>query len=130
MTVKSSPARNPRGLEGALRKMALALPETTEDFPWGHRAIKVRGKAFVFLVQERDALVLSVKLPRTGYQALALSYTAPTEYGLGKSGWITARIPRKATATGSYACQAREWIEESFAAVAPKKLAARRGEPT
>lgn len=114
--------KNPRGLEGALRKFALALPEATEDFPWGHRAIKVRGKAFVFLVQEPDALVISVKLPKTGYQALALPFAAPTEYGLGKSGWVTARIPPKASATGSYARQCQEWIEESFAAIAPKRL--------
>src|SRR4051794_25855789 len=28
----------------ALRKAALAYPEAHEDMPWGHHAIKVRGK--------------------------------------------------------------------------------------
>src|SRR5436190_2344966 len=92
-------ARNPRGLEGALRKFALSYPEATEDYPWGHRALKVKGKSFAFLVAEKDALVLSVKLPKTGYQALALPFVKPTEYVLGKAGWVTARIPPRASAT-------------------------------
>src|SRR3954464_2000969 len=124
MTTERAASRNPRGLEGALRKFALSYPEATEDFPWGHRALKVKGKAFAFLVAEKDALVLSVKLPKTGYQALALPFVKPTEYGLGKAGWVTARIPPKASATGKYGAQCRDWIDESYRAVAPKKLAA------
>ena len=38
--------------ESALRRAALAYPETTEDFPWGHRALKVKGKVFLFLSRE------------------------------------------------------------------------------
>ncbi len=41
----------------SLRAYALSLPETTEDFPWGHSAFKVRGKAFVFLVASGEGLV-------------------------------------------------------------------------
>ena len=118
-------SKNPRGLEGALRKFALSYPEATEDFPWGHRALKVRGKAFAFLVREKDALVLSVKLPKTGYQALALPFAKPTEYGLGKSGWVTARIPPNAATGGAVARQCRDWIDESFRAVAPKRVIAK-----
>jgi hypothetical protein len=40
--------------EAALRALALAYPESHEDFPWGHRAIKVRGKAFVFMSKDED----------------------------------------------------------------------------
>ena len=42
-------ALDPHSLAGRLRAHALAFPEATEDFPWGERAIKVRGKAFLFL---------------------------------------------------------------------------------
>ena len=30
--------------EAALRKVALGYPEAHEDFPWGERVIKVKGK--------------------------------------------------------------------------------------
>jgi len=120
-------ARNPRGLEGALRKFALSYPEATEDYPWGHRALKVKGKSFAFLVAEKDALVLSVKLPKTGYQALALPFVKPTEYVLGKAGWVTARIPPRASATGKYGQQCRDWLDESYRAVAPKRVVASLG---
>jgi predicted DNA-binding protein (MmcQ/YjbR family) len=124
MTTERAASKNPRGLEGALRKLALSYPEATEDIPWEHRALKVRGKSFAFLVREKDALVLSVTLPKSGYQALALPFVKPTEYGLGKSGWVTARIPPKAAANGIYGKQCRAWLEESYRAVAPKRVAA------
>jgi hypothetical protein len=38
---------HPDSLEGRLRATALAYPTATEDFPWGERAIKVGGKAFL-----------------------------------------------------------------------------------
>ena len=50
-------------LETDLRKHALRLPETDEAFPWGERALRVKGKAFVFMRREKDKLSFSVKLP-------------------------------------------------------------------
>src|SRR5262245_42425233 len=47
----------------ALRSFGLALPETTEDHPWGHCAIKVRGKTFLWLDKSDGTLSLTVKLP-------------------------------------------------------------------
>jgi hypothetical protein len=38
---------SPRQIETALRDYALGFPEATEDFPWGERAIKVKGKVFL-----------------------------------------------------------------------------------
>ena len=81
---------DPRSLEGQLRTRALAFPEATEDFPWGERAIKVRGKAFLFLRAEGTTVSFSVKLPQTAAEALELPYVEPTHYGLGKHGWVTA----------------------------------------
>jgi len=108
--------------ESSLRDHALAYPEVTEDFPWDHRAVKVKGKVFLFMHLEDDALSLSVKLPVTGKAALALPFASPTGYGLGKSGWVTARfgpgddVPLDVL---------KEWIDESFRAVAPKRVLAR-----
>src|SRR5436309_5307425 len=70
-----------------LRKRALSYPGTDEHHPWGETAIKVKGKTFLFMRAENDALSLSVKLPNSREDALALPFTEPTHYGLGKSGW-------------------------------------------
>ncbi len=115
----------PGPFEALLRERALAFPDATEDFPWGHRALKVRGKAFAFLaIGEDGKLSLSVKLPRTGFQALALPFCAPTGYGLGRAGWVTATLPKSRPAA-ALRDQCLAWLDESYRAVAPKRLAAR-----
>jgi hypothetical protein len=81
--------KNPSALD-ALRKAALAYPETREDHPWGEIAIKVKGKAFVFMGAHEDGRFgFSVKLPKSGPSVLKKKFAEPTHYGLGKSGWVT-----------------------------------------
>jgi predicted DNA-binding protein (MmcQ/YjbR family) len=111
--------------ETALRDYALTFPEAHEDFPWGHRALKVKGKAFLFLSNGKggaDMLSLSVKLPVSGAVALSLPFASPTEYGLGKSGWVTARFN---DGDGIPLDMLKEWVNESFRAIAPKRVLAR-----
>jgi predicted DNA-binding protein (MmcQ/YjbR family) len=117
------PPLDPRSLAGRLRARALTFPEATEDFPWGERAIKVRGKAFLFLRAEGTTVSFSVKLPHSAADAMDLPGVEPTGYGLGKHGWVTAIVDggRKAPVATF-----EEWLEESYAAVAPKRLAAER----
>lgn len=107
--------------EAALREIGLAFPETTEDFPWGHRALKVKGKAFVFMVGEKEELRLSVKLPESGDFALMQPYAAPTGYGMGKSGWVTATFTKRDKVPVALL---EAWLRESYRAVAPKKIGA------
>lgn len=108
--------------ESALRDLALAYPEAYEEFPWGHRAIKVKGKAFVFIASEDGALSLSAKLPQSSVAALVLPFAEPTGYGLGKSGWVTARF---GTDDEVPVDLLHDWLDESYRAIAPKKLSAR-----
>jgi predicted DNA-binding protein (MmcQ/YjbR family) len=109
--------------EDAIATFAAGFPQTTEDRPWGHRAFKVKGKAFLFLATDGGVLSLSVKLPASAVAALTLPFVAPTGYGLGKSGWVSATFePGDDVPLGLV----REWLEESFAAIAPKKIAAAR----
>ena len=108
-------------LEARIRAIALEYPEATEHFPWGERAMKVMGKVFLFMRGERESISLSVKLPSTRFQALALPFTEPTGYGLGRSGWVTANF---SASNDEMMEQCREWIDESYRAVAPKKLVA------
>ena len=107
----------------ALRKFALSYPEATEHMPWGHHAIKVKGKSF-FLAADAETFSLSAKLPSSGGVALKLPFASPTEYGLGRSGWVTARFPRGARVPLDVL---RLWVDESYRAIAPKRLVARLG---
>lgn len=111
----------PRGDQGILRAFALHYPGAHEEFPWGERVIKVQGKVFVFLGRD-EGLGLSVKLPQSRLMALGLPFASPTGYGLGKSGWVTAQFGARAKPPLDLL---RAWIDESYRAVAPKKLIAR-----
>jgi predicted DNA-binding protein (MmcQ/YjbR family) len=125
IALRSGP-RDGSGLAKAaasLRKHALSLPEAIEDFPWGERVAKVKGKVFVFLGTDpvKDSpMSLSVKLPESGEEALTLPFTKPTGYGLGKSGWVTATFEPGVHPPVDIL---KAWILESYRAVAPKKLA-------
>jgi predicted DNA-binding protein (MmcQ/YjbR family) len=105
----------------ALRAYGLALPETVEDFPWGHTALKVRNKTFVWLDQTEGALSLTVKLPVSRDFAETFDFAAPAGYGLGRSGWISCRFGAGEAADLELM---KRWIAESYRAVAPKKLGA------
>lgn len=115
----AAPKRNRN--EAALREAALGYPGAHEDFPWGHRAIKVRGKSFVFMSKDEPGLSLSVKLPASAEGALQFPFCEPTHYGLGRSGWVTASFGPKDRPPLEVL---RSWIDESYRAVAPKKLVA------
>jgi predicted DNA-binding protein (MmcQ/YjbR family) len=119
----ATPRRSPgaRAAETALRSHALAKPAATEHFPWGERAIKVNGKVFLFMSAEAPGLSLSVKLPATHGVALMLPFAEPTGYGLGKAGWVSARFEPAEEPPIEMLCA---WIDESYQAVAPAKLAA------
>ena len=109
-----------------LRDFALSFPEAYEEFPWGERVAKVKGKVFVFLGMSGDEIGLSVKLPQSAGLALGLPFASPTGYGLGKAGWVTARFAKREKAPVDLL---RAWIDESYRAVAPKKLVAAMSAP-
>ena len=115
------PKKTLESLELQLRDHAMTYPEATEDHPWGHRAIKVKGKSFVFLGGDKNAkeLSVSVKLPQSRDMAADLPFAEPTGYGLGKSGWVTARFDKVSEVPLELL---RSWIDESYRAIAPKKL--------
>ena len=104
-----------------LRKKALSYPGTDEHHPWGETAIKVKGKTFLFMRAGNDALSLSVKLPKSREDALALPFTEPTHYGLGKAGWVSSSFKRGDEVPVGIL---EDWLDESYRAIAPKTLVA------
>ena len=97
---------------------ALAYPGAWEDHPWGENVVKVEKKVFAFFHVDAAELSMSFKLPQSGSVALGLPFTAPTGYGLGKSGWVTSRF---AAAARPPIDVLKSWIDESYRAVAPTK---------
>ncbi|HEY5609689.1 MAG TPA: MmcQ/YjbR family DNA-binding protein [Thermoanaerobaculia bacterium] len=108
-------------IEKELRDFALSYPGAYEEFPWGERAFKVKGKVFVFMSKGAEEFSMSVKLPRSRDMAFDLPFAEPTHYGLGKHGWITAH--QKGT-TKLPVALLEAWVDESYRAVAPKRLVA------
>jgi predicted DNA-binding protein (MmcQ/YjbR family) len=104
-----------------LRRFGLSLPEAAEEAPWGHCALKVRKKTFVFLNIEEVELSQSVKLPVSRDFALIFDFAQPTGYGLGRSGWVTSRFGPSDEIDMDLL---KRWIVESYRAVGPKKLSA------
>jgi predicted DNA-binding protein (MmcQ/YjbR family) len=121
----------------ALKAVARGFPEVEEHFPWGESAFKVRNKTFVFMyVAPTDqsvrtpgdtrtlapgAFSVTCKLPQSRHAALMMPFAQPTGYGLGKSGWVSARF---APNDDVPLAVLEAWIDESYRAVAPKKLVA------
>ena len=106
---------------GTLRAHGLAFPEAEEDFPWGHTALKVRGKTFVWLDETDGTFSLTVKLPVSRDFAETFDFASPAGYGLGRSGWISCRF---APGEEPDPDLMKRWLAESYRAVAPKKLGA------
>jgi predicted DNA-binding protein (MmcQ/YjbR family) len=108
-------------LAATLRDFALRLPGAVEEFPWGDRVAKVNKKIFVFLGKDDDpaGFRFTVKLPQSSAEALARPGAEPTGYGLGKSGWVTLTVPTNERPPTELFLR---WVEESYRAVAPKKL--------
>lgn len=105
-----------------LRGLGLGFPETSEDFPWGHSALKVRNKTFAWLSEDEAGMsYFTVKLPVSRDFAEVFDFAAPSGYGLGKSGWITCSFrPGEEPDLALL----KRWLAESYRAVAPKKLGA------
>jgi predicted DNA-binding protein (MmcQ/YjbR family) len=100
-----------------LRGFALGLPGAWEDFPWEDDMVaKVGKKVFAFLgrAEVGEDYRISLKLPDSVEQALALRCCEPTGYGLGRASWVTADCPPVEVLL--------DWVEESYRTIAPKTL--------
>jgi predicted DNA-binding protein (MmcQ/YjbR family) len=112
--------KSPSEAHSLLCAAAAAMPGAHEDHPWGELVYKVRGKVFIFLGHREEAcLGFSVKLPLSHHSALDLPIAKPTGYGLGRAGWVSFSLEPEALPSEA---ELRAWLEESYRAVAPRKL--------
>ncbi len=124
MAAKKKLSRTVAVLE-ELRAYALAFPGAHTKSPWpNHLDAAVKEKTFAYLPERAPPLTMSVKLPSSSGIALMLPFAKPTPYGLGKSGWVSVSFEEGEDVPVE---MLKEWIDESYRAVAPKKLAAQVG---
>lgn len=111
----------PTAIRRRILAFALGLPGAYEDHPWDEDVAKVGKKVFVFLgVPDSERIGMTVKLRESHDHALSVAGAAPTAYGLGKSGWVD--VPFGSTTPPLDVL--KDWVEESYRLVAPKKLVA------
>mgnify|MGYP000909102913 CR=1 FL=1 len=79
----------------------------------------VNDKTFAYLSLEGEPLSISCKLPRSSGLALTMPQCTPAPYGLGKSGWVSAKFDSKEKPPVQLL---QAWLEESYRVQAPKKL--------
>jgi hypothetical protein len=65
---------------------------------------------------------LGTKLPQSHKKALRAKFASPTHYGLGRPGWVTCELRAGDDVPPQLVLG---YIDESYRAVAPKRLAAR-----
>lgn len=106
-------------LDAKLGAKALEYPGAYEDFPWGDRVFKVAKKIFLFAQVREGRFRMSVKLPSSAGAVLQFPFAEPTAYGLGKAGWVSLRFEETEAPPADMLLA---WIDESYRAIAPKKL--------
>ncbi|MEZ6037484.1 MAG: MmcQ/YjbR family DNA-binding protein [Planctomycetota bacterium] len=106
-----------------LHAAAYALPGVDVGESCVNRAYRVGGKAFGYLGDKPDQLRLMVKLGPSLDEAQALAKARPAVFEVGKSGWVTVRLPHAEKVEKGLL---ERWIAESHAGFA----GAGRAKPT
>ncbi|WP_327399875.1 MmcQ/YjbR family DNA-binding protein [Streptomyces sp. NBC_01288] len=108
-----------------VREFALGLPGAVEEFPWGETVAKANKKVFVFLGVDDGSHPPGMTVKLTDEAAHAHALTAPgaqpAGYGLGKAGWVHLPLAERGAPAAELLC---DWVEESYRAIAPKRLIA------
>ena len=101
-----------------IRELALSLPETYEDEPWGHPVFKVAdNRMFASMSEEGRVVMLTVKLTAEEREiAHLLPYVSRARY-VGRYGWVTAQVTDEESLEA-----ALEWVRESYWLKAPVEL--------
>ena len=101
-----------------IRALALSLPGTYEDEPWGNPVFKVgENRMFASMWVDGAGVHLTVKLtPEEREIAQLLPYASRARY-VGRYGWITAHVTDEESLEA-----ALEWLRESYWLRAPAEL--------
>ena len=105
-----------RRVSKTIRELALSLPQTYEDAPWGFPVFKVADNRMFAWLQD-DPPRLTVKLAAEEREIAYMHPWVRTASHVGRYGWITATIDDDDALE-----TALEWLRESYYLKAPAKL--------
>ena len=101
-----------------LRALALSLPETYEDEPWGNPVFKVAdNKMFASMSVDGDFVRITVKLTAEEREIAHLLPYVSTARWVGRYGWVTAEVTDDESLDA-----ALEWLRESYWLKCPAEL--------
>lgn len=104
-------------LAGRLREVALSLPETYEDEPWGHPVFKVADNKMFAMLGSANPLEVTMKVGAEEREiGTLLPFVRPASY-VGRYGWVTVTV-----ADEDALQTALDWVRESYFLKAPAKL--------
>jgi predicted DNA-binding protein (MmcQ/YjbR family) len=103
-----------------LRRIALALPETSEVLTWeDHPTFRVRDKIFVIASAPGDGI--TVKATKDDQEALVATHPRITVAAyVGRHGWVSVDLKGSGLDWG----MVEDLVLDSYRLIAPKKLAA------
>ena len=110
----------PDELRQRLLGYALTLRGAWVDHPWGEDVVKAGKKVAVFFGMPEGSQYppgMTVKLPDSQPLALAQDGVVLAGYGLGKAGWVSVTFESDMPFE-----MLQDWIDESYRAVAPKRV--------
>ena len=97
------------------RELALSLPRTYEDAPWGFPVFKVgENKLFAWMTEDEGRIEVTLKLTREEREIAELLPWVRTASHVGRYGWVTATVTDEETLAA-----ALEWLRESYWLKAP-----------
>ena len=100
-----------------MRRICLALPETTETMTWGQPHFRVRGKIFAGFGDHGGTFTLGFKLEREHADAAVQDPRFTRAPYVGAHGWISMDVK----GVRDWA-EVRALVRESYRLIAPKKL--------
>jgi len=112
----------PKAAYEQLKQVALGFPGAEFAVILGdHEVVRVKDKVFLWLGGEDGGCSFGVRLPQSQDAAMAMPFVEPMGYGMAKWGWVSVAFKKGADVPVP---MLREWLEESYRKVAPKKLSA------
>ena len=106
---------------GALRRIAMRLPQVEEGLVCQKAAFKAGNKSFFFMGMNDTSYNTMVKLRDSLAEAKKLAAKDPERYGVGGHDWVSVTFARnESPPPGLF----ERWIEESYRLLVPKKLVA------
>jgi predicted DNA-binding protein (MmcQ/YjbR family) len=106
----------PPGLLAQMRRICLALPDSTETLTWGQPHFRVKGKIFAGFGDHGGKPTIGFKLEREHADAVIQDSRFERAPYVGAHGWVSMEVSRVRDWN-----EVRAFVVESYRLIAPKR---------